>query len=269
MRNVVALYRQTDDALHAIQSLSEQGYRKEDITLIAHDVTGRYTRAIEEVRTREGQDLTNGIGIGAVIGGVLGGLGGLLVSMGVLEFAAFDSLVNAGPVLAVLAGLVGGAVAGGVIGALIDLAIPENTASAYAKGLRQGGTLLVVRTANDRAEQAGEIMNRFRPLEVDRKASWWQVEFENHDPDEIHLENPPLAEVLATQDNSAFKEWTVEYLEIVEEPLLRKEVQVAEEVRVYREVRERDQTIRDTVRRQEVEAVRTEPEANKPVRDRR
>jgi hypothetical protein len=256
MRNVVGLYQNLEDALQAVQALSENGFRKEEMTLIARDLTGKYSNALEEVKTRNGQDLGDGTAAGAGIGGVLGGIGGLLVGLGALAIPGIGPVIAAGPIVSTLVGAGVGAVAGGLIGMLVDLGIAEEHANVYAEGLRRGGTLLVARTEDKRVGQAADIMNRFGPVDLDKKAAWWHEEIVGENQDKIPVERPPLDEVLGSQENQAFREWSVEYLEVHEQPVVDKDVQVAEEVRVYKEVNERSETVRDTVRHQKVDTRR-------------
>jgi hypothetical protein len=260
MRNVVGLYQRIEDALKAVQALSENGFRKEEMTIIARDINGKYSRALEEVKARNGQDLGDGAAAGAGIGGVLGGIGGLLVGLGALAIPGIGPVIAAGPIVSTLIGAGVGAVAGGLIGMLVDLGIPEEHANVYAEGLRRGGTLLVARTEDQRASQAADIMNRFGPVDLDKKATWWHEGIIGGNQDESPVERPLLGEVLGGQDNQAFQEWSVDYLEVHEQPVVDKAVRIAEEVRVYKEVNERDETVRDTVRRQKVDTKRIDKE---------
>ena len=256
MRNVVGLYRNLEDAFNAVQALNRRGYRREDMTLIARDLTGKYAQALENVNTREGQNMAEGAAKGAGIGGLLGGIGGLLVGLGALAIPGIGPVIAAGPIVSALAGAGIGAAAGGVLGMLIDMGIPEDQANVYAEGLRRGGTLLVVRTEDDRADQAADVMNVFHPLDVDKKAAWWHQDLVDQTPHDLTVERPTLGETLQAKDAGAFEEWSVDFLEVSEEPVINKEVEVAEEVRVYKEVSSRGETVTETVRRQQVETER-------------
>jgi stress response protein YsnF len=54
-----------------------------------------------------------------------------------------------------------------VIDMLADLGVPTDEASSYADGLRRGGALVVVESADDWAERGIEIMNRWQPAHVE------------------------------------------------------------------------------------------------------
>ena len=70
------------------------------------------------------------------------------------------------------------------------------------------------------------------------------------------VERHPVDRPATGQDLSNFKEGTLEVHEMVEEPVVAKTARVVEEVRVGKEVREREETIEDTVRRKDVDVER-------------
>src|SRR5579884_612986 len=46
----------------------------------------------------------------------------------------------------------------------------------YREAARRGGTLVRVRTADERADMAADILNRFNPVDVDSRADQWRKE---------------------------------------------------------------------------------------------
>lgn len=176
MKTVVGLFDQFDDARRAVQDLRDAGFSNEDISMIARDEGGQYSRYLDADRTGEKQDISDGAAAGAGVGAVLGGLGGLLVGLGALMIPGIGPVIAAGPIITTLAGAGVGAVAGGVIGALVDLGIPEEHANYYAEGVKRGGTLVVLRANDDQADMAADIMNRYHPVDVERRAATWRQE---------------------------------------------------------------------------------------------
>jgi uncharacterized protein (TIGR02271 family) len=80
------------------------------------------------------------------------------------------------------------------------------------------------------------------------------VEREVHLRDErITVERRPVDRPATEHDLAAFQEGTIELTETREEPIVSKEVRVVEEVVIEKDVREHTETVRDTVRRTEVE----------------
>jgi uncharacterized protein (TIGR02271 family) len=80
----------------------------------------------------------------------------------------------------------------------------------------------------------------------------------------VHVERRPVDRPASDADVAAAQERTVEVTETDEEPVVRKQARVVEEVVVSKDVQEQTETIRDTVRRTEVEV---EPTGTAPARD--
>lgn len=177
-RTVVALYDSFADANAAVRELVDNGFSRDDISIMANDATGEYGRYI----SGPGADnTTSGAGVGAGIGAVIGGLGGLLVGIGALAIPGIGPVIAAGPLAAALTGLAGagagavaGGVAGGLLGALVDMGIPNENAQYYAEGIRRGGTLVTVRTDDYMSERARDIMNHHNPADINERVSQWR-----------------------------------------------------------------------------------------------
>jgi uncharacterized protein (TIGR02271 family) len=89
------------------------------------------------------------------------------------------------------------------------------------------------------------------------------VEQEVHLRDErVNVERRPVDRPATERDFAAFKEGTVEVSETHEEPVVAKEARVVEEVVIDKEAQERTETVRDTVRRTEVDV---EPAGTQPA----
>lgn len=188
-KTVAALYDDFDSANDAVRQLLDNSFLSEDISLIANDQTGQYSRSLD---TREKVSSTSeGAVVGAGVGAVIGGLGGLLVGLGALVIPGIGPVIAAGPLAAGLSSLAGagigavaGGVAGGLLGGLVNMGIPEESAGYYAEGVRRGGTLVTIRTSDERANQAVEILNRYNPVDINRRVSEWrQTGWSRFDPD--------------------------------------------------------------------------------------
>jgi hypothetical protein len=184
-RTVVALFEDFNTANGALRELVDNGFSRDDISLVASDMDGEYGRYVETGRQEDvdTSSAAQGAGVGAGIGAALGGLGGLLIGLGALTIPGIGPVLAAGPLAAALTGLAGagaGAVAGGVtgglIGALVDMGVPEETAQYYAEGVRRGGHLITVRTADHMTDRAVEILNRHNPMDINERASQWRQE---------------------------------------------------------------------------------------------
>jgi len=69
----------------------------------------------------------------------------------------------------------------------------------------------------------------------------------------VTVERHPVDRPASAADQAAFKEDTIEMTETVEEPVVSKRARVVEEVVVHKEAKDRVETVRDTVRRTDVD----------------
>jgi hypothetical protein len=178
-KTVVGLFDTFTEAQNVVQQLVDTGFERNEISVLANDARGEYSqsRAIGETSST-----AEGAGAGAVGGGVLGGVLGLLVGVGALAIPGIGPVLAAGPLAAALgtAGastLVGagiGAAAGGIIGALVGAGIPEEDASFYAEGVRRGGTLVMVKSSDDMAQRAYDLMRSNGAVDVDERSGSWR-----------------------------------------------------------------------------------------------
>jgi hypothetical protein len=183
-RTVVALYDDFISANSAVKELVENDFSNEDISVIASDISGEYGRYLDVSQMSSEEDTPpDGTAIGAGVGAAVGGLGGLLVGLGAFAIPGIGPVIAAGPLAGAISGLLGagaGAVAGGltgsVIGSLVAIGLPEESAPYYAEGIRRGGTLVSVKTADHQASQAMEILNRHGPVDVERRVETWREE---------------------------------------------------------------------------------------------
>ncbi|WP_447987422.1 hypothetical protein [Nitrospira sp. Nam74] len=150
IRIAAGLFPDVHTAKDAVVELKAAGFTDKEIGLAMRSpsntqgstdvVTG--TRATEEAAT------------GAVGGGVLGGLAGLLVAAGVVAIPGVGSLLAGGSLASMLgstgasiaAGAGVGATAGGLVGALVGFDIPEVDARHFETAVRSGRVLVLVKT---------------------------------------------------------------------------------------------------------------------------
>lgn len=179
-QTITKLYDSYAEASAAVTELERIGIPHKDISIIANNGEGK-------VETRAGEDA----GIGAGAGGVIGGVGGLLAGLGVLAIPGLGPIVAAGWLAATAVGVgvgavVGGA-AGGLVGALQKEGVSEDDAHVYSEGVRRGGTLVSVKAPSDRAAEARDVLDRYRPVDpAERRAAYgakgWSRFDEGADP---------------------------------------------------------------------------------------
>lgn len=185
-KTVVALYDDMTAANNALKELVDRGFPREDISLVTRDRTDDGDLGID---TDDKLERTDGAAVGAGVGAALGGVGGLLVGVGALFIPGVGPVLAAGPLISMLAsagvGAAVGGVTGGLLGALVDMDIPEEHAHGYAEGVRRGGSLITVRTTDDRADQVVEILNWHNPVNIDQRVSEWKsTGWSGFDPDD-------------------------------------------------------------------------------------
>jgi hypothetical protein len=171
-KTVVGLFDTAAEAQSVVQELTNSGFQREEISLVANDARGEYANYRSVGGTES--SAAEGAGAGAVGGGVLGGVLGLLVGIGALAIPGIGPVVAAGPLVAALTGAGIGAAAGGLIGALVGAGIPEEDAGFYAEGVRRGGTLVMVKTSDDMAQRAYDVMQRYGAVDVDERSGTWR-----------------------------------------------------------------------------------------------
>ena len=143
MGTVVALFTNYDDADRAVDALTSRGFDRSSVGVVASEST---------VKARSGAGLIDGrpvdVAEGVGEGAVLGGLAGLLVGVVALAIPGVGPLFVAGALASIatsaLAGAAAGAVAGGLLGALTEMGIPEPEARAFSEGVKSGGVIVSV-----------------------------------------------------------------------------------------------------------------------------
>src|SRR5258708_32207592 len=178
MKTVVGLFDDFSMAQHVVKGLQDAGFRRDDISLVANDVTNRYATDKETAVVDE--DVS--AGEGAAFGAVVGALTGALASLGSLVIPGVGLAIVAGPIIGALTGAVAGGVTGGVVAALIDSGVSETETPYYTEGVRRGGTLITVKTSDTDATWAREIMARDGAVKIkERSANWKEVGWAGYD----------------------------------------------------------------------------------------
>jgi uncharacterized protein (TIGR02271 family) len=189
------------------------------------------------------------------------------------------------------------------VGTLSACGVPEAEAHYYTDGLRRGGTVVLIDAADDRADRAVAIMERYPAMDLGARTGAEAArergragtrEGETGDvtipvveetlqvgtrqvqrggvrlytrvterpveetvrlrDEAVHVERRPVDRPATEADVAAARDRTVKVTETDEEPVVRRQARVVEEVVVSKDVEERTETVRDRVRRTEVEA---------------
>src|SRR5215207_925142 len=165
-KTIVALYEDFPTARRVVEDLVDAGFSRDTISLMANDASGEYAGYLDA----DSEDISAGEGAG------FGAIVGTLVGLGVALIPGVGPVLAAGPLAAALMAGIGaaaGAATGGIVAGLVDFGIPEDEAHVYAEGVRRGGTLVSVTVDESYLNRAEEIMNRYSPIDIDRRATAW------------------------------------------------------------------------------------------------
>lgn len=158
---LTGMFRDRDSTENAYRSLRDRGYTDDDINVMMSDETrDKYWKNDDVADSELGNKALEGTGIGSAVGGTLGAIIGGVAAIGTNLVLPGVGLVVAGPLAAALAGAGAGGLTGGLAGALIGWGIPEERASLYENGIREGGTVLGVRPRSN--EDADYFENEWR-----------------------------------------------------------------------------------------------------------
>jgi hypothetical protein len=150
------IYRTREQAENAVDTLTANGFRSTDISVLMPENIGTKDFAHEK-STKAPEGAAAGAGTGAVIGGTLG----LLAGIGALAIPGLGPFIAAGPIMGALAGAGAGGTVGGLIGALVGMGIPEYEAKRYEGLVKSGKILLSVHCDNSEwTGKAKEILER-------------------------------------------------------------------------------------------------------------
>ncbi|MUG97416.1 hypothetical protein F7734_35870 [Scytonema sp. UIC 10036] len=168
-RRAIGVFPNRRDAEAALTELRDAGFPMSQVSLIAKD--GNHNANLSGTNVGKGNKADEGVKAGAVTGGALGGLGGLLVGLGALAIPGIGPVIAGGAAATALAtaaaGAGIGAAAGGVTGGLVGLGIPENRAKVYNDRLNRGDYLIIVDGTDDEVRRAEAILKRHGIQEFD------------------------------------------------------------------------------------------------------
>jgi hypothetical protein len=178
-KTVVGLFDDFSQAQNAVQELEQLGIPRNDISLIANNAGGQYDQyATTADVDNTGVHAALGAGAGAITGTIVGGGVGLLAGIGMMTIPGFGPVVAAGWLISTITGAGIGAAAGGLLGALVGAGVPHEEAHLYTEGVRQGGTLIAVKTADDMADRAADVLSRFGAVNIDERADFYRQPYD-------------------------------------------------------------------------------------------
>lgn len=172
MKTVIGLFDTTEDAYSAQNELLAAGVGRLQISVITSQANRDYAHPVSSAEQTQTADAA---GAGAAAGAVAGGAAGILASLGLLAIPGIGWLLGTGVLATALAGAGIGVVAGGLIGGLIGLGIPEHEAEVYEEGVRRGGVLVTVDSAEKDSDRVAMILSQHHAIDIDRRVVEWET----------------------------------------------------------------------------------------------
>jgi len=148
-RTIVAHFSRSNEAQAAVAALEQKGWTSRDVSYIAHD--GAVPSA-DKLRGHVEPDSAT------TKGATAGAVSGVLLGLAALAIPGVGPVLAAGPLAAVLSGAGVGAATGGLLGALTDMGVGEKEGREVSERFGHGGTLVIVRSESENAEEARSIL---------------------------------------------------------------------------------------------------------------
>jgi hypothetical protein len=150
MKTIVGLFEQPEAAEHTVAVFERSGFASASVQTV-----GSVRALWQHLGCTPAKIVATDFGIGAAIGIALYSFFGLLVAVGEVAMG-FGQTIAIGALL-VFVGL--GVFVGGVLGAMFGLANAEQETRLYLNGIRSGGMLFVVRTADEHVQRAVDLLH--------------------------------------------------------------------------------------------------------------
>jgi len=179
------IFKSRAQAERCVDALMNEGYRSDDISVLAPDQD-----TTKELATEKNTKAPEGTTTGATAGGAVGGTLGLLAGIGALAIPGLGPFIAAGPIMGALAGVGVGAAAGGLIGALVGMGIPEYEAKRYEGRVKDGGILVSVHCDNSEwVSKAKDILKRAGAEDI---SSAGEKAASTHGVDTVDADDEPI-----------------------------------------------------------------------------
>ncbi|WP_435017802.1 DUF2382 domain-containing protein [Tundrisphaera sp. TA3] len=197
MGTVVGLFETRDQAVKAVESLKAAGFPAEDMSIVMRD-----REASADVAEEAG--VGDAAAAGAMGGGLLGGIAGLVLGAGALAIPGIGPIIAAGPIAAALTGGALGAAAGGIVGALTEVGVPEDEVEHYQAGVERGGVLLSVKVPAGRESEARSLLTSTGLHDIKHHQKLWKKD-PDYRYDAASLASTPTADTSKPKAKAAPK----------------------------------------------------------------
>jgi hypothetical protein len=162
-KTVIALFEFEEEANHAASRLEQEGFSRDQISIISENDLSRPEEHVTAADNVEGK-IMGAVGKGLAFGGGLGAIAGGVSS---LLIPGVAPIVIGGALATTFIGATLGASVGGVMAALMKAGVDESDARLFEAALRHGGVVLTLHTDDDHARKAVELLDRSGALDMD------------------------------------------------------------------------------------------------------
>lgn len=153
-RHVLGIFHDRDKAERALAELTARNFAQSQISLLITDDGRGHHFKINENQTKTAE----GVGYGAVLGGLVAGLTALALP---------GSIFIAGPLAATLASSATGAAAGGLVGGLIGIGVAEDEVKLVEDEIGRGSIVVAVHSIDkEKEDTAQEVLKNAGAVRV-------------------------------------------------------------------------------------------------------
>ncbi|SPF44276.1 conserved hypothetical protein [Candidatus Desulfosporosinus infrequens] len=165
-KKVIGYFEDSNQAGQAVNELKAKGFN--EISILGNENSGSEDSKGGDNNGMSSRDQNKSNA--TLTGGVVGGLAGLGLGAGALGALGAAALLipGIGPIVAMgpLAAALGGAVTGSVAGALIDYGIPKERSDFYETKIREGNTVIVLKTDEQKTDEVAKMMKNYGAKDV-------------------------------------------------------------------------------------------------------
>jgi len=172
MKTVIGAFDTFGEARAAVDSLERAGFNDRDVSIVANNANNTIGTTDTTTTTTETH---HSVGGETLKGAAVGGLAGLIVGLAPFVIPGLGAIAAAGWLTMTLTGAAIGAGVG-LVGALMGVGVPEEEAHYYNESVRRGGTLVLVRADDIRAEEAARILSDAGAIDIDERAATYRNE---------------------------------------------------------------------------------------------
>lgn len=135
-RQVIGVFNSPFEADAAVENIMSRGIARDHVSLMVNKSTRDHHFKIDSNKSKTAE----GVGYGAVLGGLAAGLG--TAAAGIASVTLPGALLITGPLAVSLAAGTAGAAVGGLAGGLIGVGIPEDEVKLVEKEIDDGNILV-------------------------------------------------------------------------------------------------------------------------------